>query len=62
MYRKKNAAEKATDAENATIAANEEHRIVGTLSLRPKITGQQGMLVLVLWSLLNWKMPIAQPV
>jgi uncharacterized protein YbjQ (UPF0145 family) len=29
MYRKKNAAEKATDLENSTIAAKEEHKALG---------------------------------
>ena len=42
MYRKKNAVEKAKDAENCAIASQEEHKVVGNLVSEEQDWGAAG--------------------
>ena len=42
MYRKKNAVEKAKDAENCAIASQEEHKVVGNLVSEAQDWGAAG--------------------
>ena len=42
MYRKKNAVEKAKDAENCAIASQEEHKVVGNLISEAQDWGPAG--------------------